>query len=121
MQGNAFNGVECALQPPLHALVLVKVLITCTHTISAGILGIKHRCGLRRQDTVETAHSHLAMVCSHGDKQDARSIHGVTGELVFKVLGPMGLGEAAMYLRHSSDMAAFATGVFSIYRRTTKY
>lgn len=49
-------------------------------------------------------------VCRHGDRQDARSTHGATGTLVYRILGPMGLGEAAMYLRHSSDMAAFATG-----------
>ena len=49
-------------------------------------------------------------MCRHGDRQDARSIHGTTGALVYELLGPMGLGEAAMYLRHSSNMTAFASG-----------
>lgn len=45
-----------------------------------------------------------------GDRQDAKSVQGVTGGLVFMVLGPAGLGEAALYYRQSSDMVGFAAG-----------
>jgi hypothetical protein len=52
-----------------------------------------------------------ARMCRQGDRQAARCVHGVTGALLFQVLGAEGLGEAAMYFRHSSDMAAFASGM----------
>eukprot|EP00892_Ulva_mutabilis_P011594 jgi/Ulvmu1/8807/UM048_0062.1 len=46
-----------------------------------------------------------------GERSHTRSIHSTAGSLVFKVLGPAGLGQAALYYRLSTDVKAFASAI----------
>lgn len=51
------------------------------------------------------------MACRCGERNHIRSFHSTAGSLVFKILGPAGLGQAALYYRFSTNVKAFSAGV----------